>query len=185
MHAIATFLLSFLATTWAYSVLTPNDSVGWVNQGSNNLTWTRVDTDPLNFTVVLTNQNMSGFQSEVLAALVDGTLGFTRLNPHNGGWPTGSHFRVNLVKDDLDLNSILAQSPEFDITEANSTSTTGTASFSFGTTATGTATTPTQSGSSGASQTNPITVPTGGAASSYPVQTGLLALFSLLGFALA
>lgn len=69
---------------------------------------------------------MSGFQSEVLAALVDGTLGFTRLNPHNGGWPTGSHFRVNLVKDDLDLNSILAQSPEFEITEANSTSTTGT-----------------------------------------------------------
>lgn len=72
---------------------------------------------------------MTGFQREVLAALVDGTAGFTLLNPHNGGWPTGPNFRVNLVKDDQSLDSILAQSQYFNITA--STSTTGLGTYVF------------------------------------------------------
>lgn len=66
-------------------------------------------------------QNITGFESQVLAALVDGTLGKTNLNPQNGGWPTGDHFRLNLVQDDRNLNAILAQSPEFSILPSSST----------------------------------------------------------------
>jgi len=180
MRAVAALFLSFVACTLAYTVVSPNGQDGWTNQGSQNLTWTRVDTDPLNFTVVLDNQNITGFERQVLAALVDGTLGFTELNSHNGGWPTGSNFRVNFVKDDDDLDAILAQSSQFDITEANTSSTSTasiqTTSFSI---PTSTATTP-------ATGTSSITtIPTGGAAASYPIQTGLLALFSFLGFVLA
>lgn len=76
-------------------------------------------------------QNVTGFQDQVLAALVDGTLGKTSLNPQNGGWPTGSHFRLNLVQDDRDLNAILAQSPEFSIVSSTNSSTTGSCVTSF------------------------------------------------------
>jgi len=181
MRAVAAFFLSFLTATLAYTVLTPNGSDGWTNNGPQNLTWTRVDTDPLNFTVVLDNQAIAGFERQVLAALVDGTLGTAELNPHNGGWPTGSNFRLNLVKDDQDLDTILSQSSQFNITQ--NTSTTSTASI--GTFSIVSSTPTTQSDSSTASGTSPVTIPTGGAAASYPVQTTLLALFSLLGFALA
>lgn len=61
---------------------------------------------------------MSGFSSQILAALVDGTLGNTTLNPPSGGWPTGSGFRVNLVANDTQLDTILAQSNTFNITDA-------------------------------------------------------------------
>ena len=108
----------------------------------SSLTWQRVETDRQNFTVLLTNQvcakgkrrllylltwtpvtpqKVSGFQTQNLAALVDGTLGRVALNPPAGGWPTGSSFRLNLVQDNQNLNSILAQSQEFSITQSTST----------------------------------------------------------------
>jgi hypothetical protein len=66
---------------------------------------------------------MPGFTAQVLAALVDGTLGKSNMNPPSGGWPTGAHFRVNLVKDTNSLSSIYAQSVEFSILPPNATST--------------------------------------------------------------
>ena len=76
------------------------------------------------------NQNITGFTPQVLAALVDGTLERTSLNPPSGGWPTGSHFRVNFVQDPNNLNTIYAQSGEFNISSSTSTSTTRTYVFS-------------------------------------------------------
>ena len=64
---------------------------------------------------------MTGYDPQILAALVDGTLGKTSLNPPSGGWPTGTNFRVNLVQDDRNINAILAQSPEFTINATSST----------------------------------------------------------------
>lgn len=107
----------------------------------DSLVWTRVDTDPLNFTALLVNQvlvvsplpcpsfsfftqQISGFSPQILAALVDGTLGKVNLNPPSGGWTVGSGFRVNLVANDTQLNTILAQSPTFNITASTSTSST-------------------------------------------------------------
>lgn len=50
-----------------------------------------------------------------IATDVDGTTGSTQISPPSGGWPTGSGYRVNLMRDS-DMNSgILAQSQEFKI----------------------------------------------------------------------
>ncbi|KAF8165510.1 hypothetical protein B0H34DRAFT_671334 [Crassisporium funariophilum] len=185
MRSVAAILLSFVASTLAYTVLTPNGSNGWTNLGPQELTWQRVETDRLNFTVLLTNQKVQGYESQNLAALVDGTLGSQDMNPPSGGWPTGSGFRINLVQDNNNLNTILAQSPEFDIGEPTTSTTSGRTTR---TTATATSTTNTNTntltGVSGPSDT-PLLIPTGGALSSYSAQTGLLAFFSLLGFVLA
>jgi len=181
--AVAAFLLSFVASISAYTVTFPNGVDGWTDAGSQSLNWTRVSTDPLNFTAVLDNQSIPGFQLQILAALIDGTLGSTQLYPQNGGWPTGSNFRLNLVRDDQDLSTILAQSNNFNITPVtNSSSTSNIGTLTPVTTATPTGAT--QTDTSGASSSSAITIPTSGA-TSYPVQTGLLALFSLIGFALA
>jgi len=73
MRALA-LLLAFVSCVSAYSVLTPNPTQGWTNQGAQtyvidflcfaislltyllSLTWQRVATDKLNFTAVLDNQ---------------------------------------------------------------------------------------------------------------------------------
>ncbi|PPQ65940.1 hypothetical protein CVT26_010702 [Gymnopilus dilepis] len=186
MRSVA-FLLAFISSAFAYQVLSPGGAQGWTNHGAQLLTWQRVDTDRLNFTALLTNQNITGFQPQVLAALVDGTLGKANMNPPSGGWPTGDHFRVNLVQDATDLNSILAQSTEFSITEGTSTlSSTVASSSTTGASLPLTATeTPTTDTGSDSSPTSPITVPTSGATSQLNVQTGLLALMSVMGLVLA
>jgi len=56
MLAIPAILLYAVSYAAAYMVLVPNQSQGWTNVGNQTLTWSRVDTDPLNFTVVLVNQ---------------------------------------------------------------------------------------------------------------------------------
>ena len=76
---------------------------------------------------------MSPPTSQVLAALVDGSLGTTNVNPPSGGWKTGKGFQVNLVKDAEDLNTILAQSPQFEITNPVSSTASVTATSGSGT----------------------------------------------------
>ncbi|KAF4619818.1 hypothetical protein D9613_005110 [Agrocybe pediades] len=189
MHSVAV-LFAFVSSAFAYQVLVPNGVQGWTNQGAQPLKWDMVSTDRQNFTAVLTNQAVQGFDTQVLKALVNGTLGETTVNPPSGGWPVGEHFRVNLVQDANNLNTILAQSPEFTIKEApvssQSSSSTGSP------TNTSPANTPTDNSGSnaggntaGSGTTEPITVPTGAGVSDFAVPTGLLAFFSLMGIILA
>jgi hypothetical protein len=56
MLAVQAVLLSVVASAFAYLVTVPNQTQGWTNQGNQTLSWQRVDTDPSNFTVLLTNQ---------------------------------------------------------------------------------------------------------------------------------
>ncbi|CAA7259605.1 unnamed protein product [Cyclocybe aegerita] len=183
MHAVF-LLLACVSSAFAYSVIVPNASQGWTNQGAQTLTWQRVESDRLNFTALLTNQRVQGYEPQVLSALVDGTLGTVNLNPPSGGWPTGSGFRLNLVQDANNLNAILAQSPEFAIAPASTTSVRTTAAT------TNTIATPatTTTAASDPTTSDTLTLPTtgtGGALASYSANTGFLALFSLLGFILA
>ncbi|KAI1786654.1 hypothetical protein LXA43DRAFT_1032768 [Ganoderma leucocontextum] len=113
-------LLPFAASALAYSLTGPDAATGWTTSGPNVVAWQMVSTDPANFTIVLDNQNVTPATSQVLDALVDGTLGNITVNPPSGGWKAGKGFRVNFVKDSQDLNSILAQSPQFDITASTS-----------------------------------------------------------------
>jgi hypothetical protein len=136
MRASAAILLfvSFTAPAFAYRVISPGPSAGWNTSGPQTLTWERVGTDPLNFTAVLVNQVNSPPSSQILAALVDGTLLKTAVSPPSGGWPSGNGFQVNLVQDQNTLTSILAQSEKFNI---NASAVTGTPTSQF---ATGTST---------------------------------------------
>lgn len=53
---------------------------------------------------------------QVLAALVEGSLGNTTVNPPSAGWPSpGTGYVVNFVSEVTNLNQILAQSPPFEI----------------------------------------------------------------------
>ncbi|KAF8174912.1 hypothetical protein BJ912DRAFT_39231, partial [Pholiota molesta] len=135
---IVFILLMFLSSALAYGILIPNTDQGWTNQGVQPLEWQRVGTDRLNFSVVLINQDKSNFTPQLLGNVVDGTVGKTGCNPPQGGWPTGSGFRVNFVESATALNSILAQSNTFNITQstASATETTFGSSTSTATTAT-------------------------------------------------
>jgi len=195
MRAVVIFVLSFVASIFGYQILTPGEQNGWTNSGPQSVTWIQVDTDSSTFNAVLTNQVISGFADETLATNVDGTTGSTQLSPLNGGtFPTGPGFRLNFMSTQQP-DTILAQSNQFNITAASSTSGT---SGTTGTTITATSLPTSQTGSSDSSGTNGGIIPTSststsptststtsGAASFYPVQTGLLVLISFLGFALA
>ncbi|KIJ70126.1 hypothetical protein HYDPIDRAFT_79177 [Hydnomerulius pinastri MD-312] len=123
MRVLATVLFA-VSSAFAYQVTSPGDSTGWTLTGPNYLKWVRVDTDPLNFTAVLTNTNRAvmPLNDQVLSALVDGTLGTIVCSPPSGGWPSGSGFRVNLAQDAQHLDTLLAQSDEFSITAPSSSS---------------------------------------------------------------
>ncbi|KAG2013834.1 hypothetical protein CC2G_010702 [Coprinopsis cinerea AmutBmut pab1-1] len=121
----AFFVLSALVSTaLGYLVTRPNQSQGWTNQGPQTVHWERVSTDPETFALVLTNVNRDLLPSDiVLASSVDGTsaTSFTVEEPE-GGWPAhGGSYRVNLVRSERELNTILAQSSEFNITASSST----------------------------------------------------------------
>jgi len=122
-------VLAFAASALAYQVTSPNNSTGWTTSGPNTVTWTMVSTDPSNFTVVLSNQASFPPEQQILAALVQGSLGHLTVNPPSGGWKAGTGFQVNFVKDATDLDTILAQSNQFTIT-ASSSSTFSSASSS-------------------------------------------------------
>ncbi|KAF9057979.1 hypothetical protein BJ165DRAFT_1320037, partial [Panaeolus papilionaceus] len=112
MRAFAV-LFTLFASSLAYTVTRPSTGQPWNNDGGQVLTWQRADTDRANFTAVLTNP--ASQDQQILAALVDGTLGTAKMNPPSGGWPTGPGFRVRLVRDSQNLTSILAESQEFEI----------------------------------------------------------------------
>ncbi|EDR12329.1 GPI-anchored small secreted protein [Laccaria bicolor S238N-H82] len=181
MRLSITFLLSAAASTLAYSVTSPNGSQGWTNQGAQPLAWQRVNTDRLNFTAVLTNQNRQLLPTDqVLAALVDGTLGNTTVNPPSGGWPTpGGGYRVNLVQDANDLNTILAQSPEFNITQPTSKSSSTATGQSTATTLVIPATT------SADPTAGTVSTPQNAGTPAFEGQLALIPLFSILAFFLA
>jgi len=180
MRAVV-FLLAFLSSALAYQVLVPNGVQGWTNQGGQPFSWQRVSTDPLNFTVVLDNQSISGFSPQVLAALVDGTIGTSTLNPPSGGWITGTNFRLNLVRDTNSLSTIYAQSVNFSITQGNGTTSSATvpASTVIATTSSSGTGTGTDSG-----QVAPTGSTTSGALAIYSANTGAIAFLSLLAYSL-
>ena len=55
MRTIAS-VLAFAASALAYSVVAPTNATGFVNDGQNTVSWTKVSTDAANFTIVLVNQ---------------------------------------------------------------------------------------------------------------------------------
>jgi len=123
-------LFSLVASACAYQIITPGNSNGWTTGGPNNVTWQRVDTDQTTFSMVLVNQDKSLLPSgsEILIATVSGALGVITVPPPSAGFPVGNGFQVNFVNDTTHLNTILAQSSQFAITQSNSTTSSASAS---------------------------------------------------------
>jgi len=121
--AIALAVVAFAGSSLAYEVTSPSPSQGWTTSGPNIFKWQWASTDPSNFTVVLTNANISimPFSDAVLATVVDTTLGQITCGPPTGGWPAGSGFRINLTPDDINIDTVIAQSDYFDIFDSTST----------------------------------------------------------------
>ncbi|KAI0650216.1 hypothetical protein C8Q79DRAFT_998108 [Trametes meyenii] len=200
MRSVAV-LFALAASALAYQVTEPTNSTGWTTSGPNQVSWNKVDTDSANFTIVLVNQASFPPTSQVLAALVDGSLGKTNVNPPSGGWKAGTGFQVNLVKDAENLNTILAQSNQFSITTSTSSTFSSATSGSISATAaSGTLTVPATSGTAAsgsktsatdsAGALNPTnsdtsTNPPNSAAVSMGKQAGLFAGLALLGAFLA
>ncbi|KAI0772020.1 hypothetical protein BD413DRAFT_547731 [Trametes elegans] len=203
MRSIAV-LFALAASALAFSITEPTNSTGWTTSGPNQVSWEKVSTDNNNFTIVLSNQASYPPTSQVLAALVDASLGKITVNPPSGGWKTGSGFQVNLVQDENHLSSILAQSEQFTISSStSSTFSTVTSGSASGTASsgTGTLTVPAASGTgtrgtTGSSATdssgalNPTssdtsTTPNNNGAASMGVQAGLFAGLAFLGAYLA
>jgi hypothetical protein len=203
MRAAIAFVLSFIASTLAYQILTPNNVTGWTSTGGQTFTWSTVNSDQPTFSVVLSNQNpnsgIAADYSQNLLPSVTGSDLSAVVSPPAGGFQVAIGYRLNFMAIPSEANSnsngILAQSDEFAITDGSSSisasGTTGTSSPSTETplTQTGTAVIYGSSGTSDSSGTSASVTPTSsstsGAASTYFVQTGFLVLFSLLGFTLA
>lgn len=178
MRSSSVIFLASIASAFAYQVTAPGDTQGWTTSGPNYLTWVRVDTDPLNFTAVLTNQNQAIMPQgpQVLNALVDGTTGSIVCNPPSGGWPQGSGFRVNLAADAEHLNTLLAQSNQFNINSSTSStsSTSKTATISTASATTGAATLTSAAASTTSSDTSTTPTSSSAAILGMKVETGIL-----------
>ncbi|KAL5527253.1 hypothetical protein ACEPAG_6044 [Sanghuangporus baumii] len=203
MHAAAFLpILAVALGVSALRVLAPNENEGWASTGSNTLSWERVSTDPTNFTVVLTNTDRSVLpeNNQLLAAFVDATSATSvSIDAPSGGFNVGGSYRVNLVRSQDDLDTIYAQSDEFNITAGTSSATDSTVtsgstatSGSASTTGSATRTSLTVSGSSSATATdaaasssNSNPTSTANAAQSHKAQFSLLGGLLLLGGFLA
>ncbi|KAJ6598861.1 hypothetical protein DFH09DRAFT_1129418 [Mycena vulgaris] len=190
----------FVSSASAILITSPGTTKNWTNDGSQTITWTSVSTDPLNFTVVLTNINRSLMPSDnqILKALVLTSAGTTTVDPPSDGWPAvGGTYRVNFCKDSESLNTILVQSDNFNITAAPvqssasvSGSKTGTTTPTVANTNTGAgAGAGTATGSAGASEsaTDSASAPAGtsGALPAMGVHTGFIGALVLLAAMLA
>ncbi|KZT29345.1 hypothetical protein NEOLEDRAFT_1056485 [Neolentinus lepideus HHB14362 ss-1] len=123
MRSYTAVLLSLAASALAYQITSPNANSPWTSTGPNTVTWQRVSTDASNFTLLLTNTDRTVLpdNNQVLVAVVPGDAGSLAVPEPSNGFPVGSSFRLNLVKDPQDVNTIYAQSDEFNIVQSSST----------------------------------------------------------------
>ncbi|KAI0320245.1 Ser-Thr-rich glycosyl-phosphatidyl-inositol-anchored membrane family-domain-containing protein, partial [Amylostereum chailletii] len=115
-------------STLAFSVTAPSSGQGWTLGQSNSVTWERVTTDRLNFTILLINQNATPQFQQVLDALVDtsGSTSGTTAITLPSTVSAGDNYQVNFVQDSQSLNTILAQSGKFSIAKATASATSAT-----------------------------------------------------------
>ncbi|KAG1745899.1 GPI-anchored small secreted protein [Suillus paluster] len=172
MRSFTAILLATITSTFAYQIISPGGSQGWTTAGPNSLTWVRAATDPLNFTVMLINQNQTALPqgSEILDTYINGTLGQTVCSTPSGGWPQGYAFQVSLV-DAEDINTVLTQSDTFNITASIAS---GGFSTISGTSSTSQVTTSASSTSSSTSTTSTTPTSINAAVVGMNVETGFL-----------
>ncbi|KAH9939970.1 hypothetical protein B0H21DRAFT_794757 [Amylocystis lapponica] len=189
-------VLALTASAFGLTVTSPTNTTGWTTSGDHTVSWSAVSTDPTNITVVLVNMNEFPNYSQVLDALVQTSQGSVNVNPPSSGWPTGAGFQVNLVASSTQLTSILAQSDQFTLKQASSSSsgssTSGSSSSGTSLTVNPTSTSPSSASGSSSGPLNPSSSDTStnpsnsnGAAPAMGMQAAVFGFLALLGVVLA
>ncbi|KAL1861269.1 hypothetical protein Plec18170_001784 [Paecilomyces lecythidis] len=150
-------LVALAASACAIQVTYPGKDAKLDLTKENKIQWNSVDTDAKTIDIYLVNNNVYPNVNTKIASGVDTSKGSYTFDLK--GAKAGTGYQINLVADSTQNNGILAQSQEFDVTEAGSSST---SAVTFTDTTTGASTSTT----SGSSSTTLSTSTTGNASAS-------------------
>ncbi|KAJ5589242.1 hypothetical protein N7537_011920 [Penicillium hordei] len=122
-------LLPLALSVAAVNITEPAKGADVDVSGSFTVKWTSVNTDASTVDIVLVNNAVYPTVSEKIASGIDTSKGSYTASGLKGV-TKGSGFQINLLSTDAKNTGILAQSEQFDVTEAKSSSatTTGTSS---------------------------------------------------------
>ncbi|KAF7373636.1 hypothetical protein MSAN_00574000 [Mycena sanguinolenta] len=188
MFSSLAILAAFVASVSAISIISPNPSKGWTNDGSNTITWSSVSTDPKNFTIILENHNTTTTPvQQQLAALVVTSDGKATVNPPSEGWPAvGGNYFIKFVASAEQTSTQLAQSQAFSIEAPVVSSSSTTQGSTPATPVTpATADTGAEASSTDSSDSSPTDTGASAAVLGVSVHTGLVGAFVVLSAFLA
>lgn len=120
--------LALVASTLALQITAPAEGSTLDLSADNKIQWSTVSSDPSTVNIVLTNMNVNPSVRIEIASNVDTSTGSFDLDSVAGAAP-GSNYRINLEGTTANNQGILAQSGQFNVAEAGSSSTSS-ASFS-------------------------------------------------------
>lgn len=124
-------LLALVASTVALQVTAPAEGSTIDLSMDTTISWASVSSDPGSFNIVLTNMNVNPSVRIVLASNVETSEGSYDVSAVEGAVP-GGNYRLNLEGTQSNNQGILAQSGQFNVAAAGSSST-SLASFSSST----------------------------------------------------
>ncbi|EED23316.1 extracellular conserved serine-rich protein [Talaromyces stipitatus ATCC 10500] len=152
----------------ALQVTSPSRGDKWDLTHSNEVTWDSVESDPTSFDIQLVNEHVNPPVVKTIATNVQTSAGSYSFS--NVAVDIGDDYQINLVSTEAHNTGILAQSAQFDVSNAasnnsssststaSSTSTTSSSSSSSSTTASTATTTSSSSASSSEIRTSSIPV---------------------------
>jgi Ser-Thr-rich glycosyl-phosphatidyl-inositol-anchored membrane family len=123
--------LALVASSLALQVTAPAEGSTVDLSMDNTIQWTSVSSDPGSFNIVLTNMNVNPSVRIVIASNVQTSDGSYDVSGVKGATP-GGNYRLNLEGNQGSNQGILAQSGQFNVADAGSSST-SMASFSSST----------------------------------------------------
>ncbi|KKY34244.1 putative extracellular conserved serine-rich protein [Diaporthe ampelina] len=126
-------LSSLLAASSAITITEPQQGAKLDFSGSNTISWTSVDTDPVSFEIVLVSPNNSTIAQSVITNSVNTTENEYTFS--NIVTPVGDNYQVNFIGNVGTNKGIISQSQTFAVTKSGVALTTTSAA---GSTATGT-----------------------------------------------
>ncbi|KAK2610196.1 hypothetical protein N8I77_003647 [Diaporthe amygdali] len=131
----------------AITITEPQQGAKLDFSGSNTISWTSVDTDPVSFEIVLVSPNNSTIAQSVITNSVNTTE--NKYTFSNFVTPVGDNYQVNFLGNVGTSRGIISQSQTFAVTKSGVEST-GTSSTGASATATGASQSASASGTSAA-----------------------------------
>ncbi|KAG8162938.1 hypothetical protein KVR01_007416 [Diaporthe batatas] len=128
-------LSSLLALASAITITEPKQGARLDFSGSNTISWTSVDTDPVSFEIVLVSPNNSTISESVVANSVNTTE--NKYSFSNFVTPVGDNYQINFIGNTGTNRGIISQSQTFAVTRSGVASS---STSSAGSTATATST---------------------------------------------